>query len=68
MERVIHESLQCGGGVGHAEEHDRRFEEAFMSDEGTFPLISVLDADIVVAPSNVEFGEDLSSFEFIDEV
>jgi hypothetical protein len=39
-----------------------------MSDEGALLLISVLDADVVVAPSNVKFGEDLSSFEFIDEV
>jgi hypothetical protein len=67
-ERVIHESLKGGGGVVHAEKHDRRFEEAFMSNECALPLISVFDTDVVVAPSNIEFGEDLSSFEFIDEV
>jgi hypothetical protein len=39
-----------------------------MSDEGAFPLISILDADIVIAPSNVEYGEDLSSFEFMNEI
>jgi hypothetical protein len=68
MEGVIHESLKTGGGVIHAEEHDHRFEEAFMSDEGAFPLISILDANIVITPSNVKLGEDLSSFEFINEV
>jgi hypothetical protein len=67
-EGVVHESLKSEGGVIHAKEHDCRFKEAFMSDEGTFPLISVLDADVVIAPSNIEFDEDLSSFEFIDEV
>jgi hypothetical protein len=68
MEGVVHESLESGGGVIRAEEHDCRFKEAFMSDEGAFPLICIFDADIVIAPSNVEFGEDLSSFEFIDKV
>jgi hypothetical protein len=67
-EKVVHESLKRGGGVVHAKEHDRRFEEAFMGEEGALPLISVLDVDVVIAPSNVKFGKDLSSFEFVDEV
>jgi len=67
-ERVVHESLESGGGVGEAEEHDRWFEEAFVSDEGCFPLVSVFDADVVVAPSNIEFGEYFGVPKFIDEV
>jgi hypothetical protein len=68
VEGIIHESLEGGRGIIHAEEHDHRFKEAFMDNEGTFPLISFFDVNIVITPSNVEFGEDLSSFEFIDEV
>jgi len=67
-EGVIHESLERGGGVGETEEHDGGFEEPLMGDEGGFPLVSVLDADIVVSPSYVELGEDLGVSKFIDEV
>jgi hypothetical protein len=56
MEGVVHELLESRGGIIHAKEHNRRFKKSFMSDEGALPLISVLDADIVVAPSNIKFG------------
>ena len=39
-----------------------------MSDEGGFPLVSVLDADIVIAPSNIELGKQSGSPQFVDEV
>jgi len=67
-EGVIHESLECGGGVGEAEEHNGRLKEAFVGNESGFPLMSILDADVVVAPSNIKFGEDFSIFEFVDKV
>jgi hypothetical protein len=67
-EEVIHESLKCGGRVGEAKEHDSGFKEPLMGDEGSFPLVSILDADIVVSPSYVELGEDLGVSKFIDEV
>jgi len=67
-EGVVHESLEGGGGVGETKEHDSGFEEAFMGDEGGFPLVSIFDADIVVAPSNIELGEDFGISEFINEV
>jgi len=67
-EGVVHESLEGGRGVGETKEHDSGFEEAFMGDEGGLPLVSVFDADVVVAPSNIELGEDFGVSEFIDEV
>ena len=67
-EGIIHESLKGGGGVGESKEHDCRFKEAFVGDEHCFPLVAVLDPNIVVSPTNIEFGEDLSIFEFINEV
>ena len=39
-----------------------------MSDEGHFPLMSVLDADIVAPPSNIKLGEMFCIFEFVNEV
>ena len=38
-----------------------------MSDKGSFPLITVFDLNVVIAPSHIEFGEDLSVFYLIDE-
>ena len=57
--RVIHEALEGGGGVGKPEEHHSGFEEAFVGDEGCFPLVTVFDLYVVVPPPNVEFSEDL---------
>ena len=39
-----------------------------MSDESGFPLVSILDSDIVVSPLDVKFGEDFCPLEFINEV
>ena len=57
LERVIHESLEHGRGIAKAKEHDGGFEESFVGDEGRFPLVAILDADIVVPPMDVELGE-----------
>ena len=67
-ERVVHESLECGGGIGHPEEHYERLEESSVCGEGAFPLMSVLDSDVVVSPPDVEFSEEFSSLELINEV
>ena len=39
-----------------------------MSDECCFPLVAVFDADVVVSPVNVEFGEVASVFQLVHEV
>ena len=67
-ERVGHESLESGGGVGHAEEHNCGFIESPVGNESGFPLVSILDLDVVISPSYVKLGEDLGVFEFVDEV
>jgi len=43
------------------------FEESFVGFEGRFPLISVFDTDIVVSPSDIQFGEIFGTFEFVNE-
>ena len=67
-ERVVHEVLERGRGIGKPEEHYRWFEEAFMCDESGLPLVTVLDADIVVPPADVKFSKQFGIFEFVDEV
>ena len=39
-----------------------------MGDEGSFPLMSIFDLDIIVFPSDVELGEDFRPLESIDKV
>ena len=65
---VIHEVLESGRGIGETKEHHSGLEESFMSNEGSFPLMSIFDLDIVVSPSDIELGEDFCPLEFINEV
>jgi hypothetical protein len=50
--------LECGRRVAESEEHDCGFVEPERCFEGGFPFVSFLDPDVVVSPSDVEFGED----------
>ena len=67
-EGVVYESLECSGGVAKAEEHDGGFKESFVHDEGRFPLMTILDADIVVSPTNVKLSVVVSVFQLVHEV
>ena len=39
-----------------------------MSDECGIPLVSILDSNVVISPSDVKFGEDGGVFDLINEV
>ena len=39
-----------------------------MGNEGCLPLVSILDANIVIPPLNIKFGNDLGIFDLVDEV
>ena len=67
-EGVIHKTLECGRGVGESKEHHCGFEEPSVGDEGGLPLVSVLDPYVIVPPSDVELGKDLSISQFVYEV
>ena len=64
---MIHHSLKRGGGVGKTEEHDSGFKQPAVGLEGGFPFIAFFDANIIIALAEVQFGEDFSSFEFINQ-
>jgi hypothetical protein len=55
----VHQHLECGGRVGEPKEHDARFKETLVSNEGCLPFIAFFDLDVVVAPTNIKLGEDL---------
>ena len=67
-EGVVHKSLEHCGGVGKSKEHYHWFEEAFVCDEGSFPLMAIFDANIVVSPVDVKLGEQFGILELVDKV
>ena len=39
-----------------------------MGDEGSFPLVAILDVNVVVSPVNIELGEVVSVFQLVHKV
>ena len=39
-----------------------------MGDESCLPLVTILDADVVVSPTNIKLGEVASIFQLVHEV
>ena len=66
-ENVIHECLKSGRGVTEPKKHYGRLKETKRGDERRFPLIVLSDADIVIAPSNIEFGEQCRVLHVINQ-
>ena len=64
---MIHESLEGGGSVAESKEHDGGFEESHGGNESSFPLIFLLNANVVIFPTNVEFGEQGGLLHVINE-
>ena len=60
--------MEHGRGVYESKEYDCGFEETLMGNEGSFPLVSVFDSDIVVPPSDIELGENLGSLEIVHKI
>ncbi len=58
-EYVIHHSLECHRGVAQSEEHDGWFEQASISLECSFPLVTLLNLHIVEPPVEVKHSEEL---------
>ena len=48
---IVHHSLEGRGGVAESEEHDSGFEQAMGTFECSFPLVTFLDAHVVVPRS-----------------
>ncbi|KAG5348916.1 hypothetical protein C0989_007170, partial [Termitomyces sp. Mn162] len=53
LEDVIHHSLKGGGAIGEFKEHNKQFKQSLVGLEGSLPLVSFLDAHIVVTPPDV---------------
>ena len=56
-ENMIHEGLKNAGGIAESEEHNSWFKKFKRDDECSFPLIFLMNTDVVVTPANVKFSE-----------
>ena len=63
---MIHESLEGGGSVAESKEHDSGFEESHGGNESGFPPIFLSNVNVVISPTNVEFGEQGGLLHVID--
>ena len=62
---MIHECLEGQWGVAEAKKHDSRFIEAKRGDKCCFPLIFLLNANVIITPSHIELGEKGEIFHVI---
>ena len=64
---MVHESLEGGGSIAESKEHDSGFKKSHGRDKSSFPLILLLDSNVVVSPMNVEFSEQGRFLHIVDE-
>ena len=57
----VHHCLESGWRICQAKEHDSRLKESLISDESGLPLVSIIDPDVIISPSNIEFGKERTS-------
>ena len=65
---VIHHCLEGCGAVCQTEEHHQGFKQPPVCVEGGLPFIPVPHLDVVIPPSDIEFGEVPGPSEGLDEV
>ena len=63
---MVHEGLEHWRSIAETEKHDYGFIETEGSNECGFPLIFFVNANIVISPSDIEFGEESGVFHVID--
>ena len=67
-EDIIHHGLEHCWGVAEAKEHDKWLIQPTVCPEGCLIFVSLLNADIVETPPQVEFGEVLGSSQSVQNV
>ena len=63
---MVHECLEHRWSIAEAKKHDCGFIEAKGSNECGLPLIFIMNANIIISPSDIEFGEEGGVFHVID--
>src|SRR6266404_9650907 len=68
MKDVIHHRLKGTWRICQPEEHNQGFEQSVFCFKHPFFFIAGLNPDVVIAPSHVEFGEDVGVLYLTDKV
>ena len=63
---VVDEGLERQRSIAETEKHDCGFIEAESSNECSLPLIFFADMNVVITPSDIEFGEEGGVFHVIN--
>ena len=63
---MVHEFLEHQRSIAEAEKHDCGFIEAEESNECSLPLIFIVNANIIISPLDIEFGEEGGVFHVIN--
>jgi hypothetical protein len=58
--------LKGSQGVAHAEKHDKRFKESSSSFEGSFLLVIIVNLNIVITPSYIEFAKEFHTLDIFN--
>ena len=66
-EDVVHEGLKGRWYITEFKEHYSWFVESEGGDEGSFPLVFLMNMDVVVTPSNVKFCEEGGIFHVVNK-
>ena len=64
---MIHECLKSWRSVTKTKEHHSGFKEAERSDECRFPLVFLLNMNVVIAPSNIKLSEQCGVLHIVDQ-
>jgi hypothetical protein len=64
----VHETLEGGRCIAKAKGHHQELIMAFMSVKKSFRNIHFFHVNLVIAQAKIEFGEELSTLEFIQKV
>ena len=63
---MIHEGLESWWGIAEPEKDDCGFIKTKGGDEHSFPLMLLLNVNVVVTPSYIKLGEESRVFHVID--
>ena len=64
----VHKCLECRWGAAKPKKHHRRFEQSKRRDEGSLPLITLFDSNVIISPLYVKLGEERELVEIVDKV
>ena len=64
----VHKCLKRWWGATKSKKHHRWFEQSKRCDEGSLPLITLLDSNVIIPPLYVELGKERKLAKIVDEV